>query len=249
MSSDKLTESIGRPVKGKPGRPQVLTAEARYRRILAAAEQTFTTEGYAAATVEGISRAAGMSKRTVYSIFADKEHLLVALVSESSAFPVLRDEPRSSAASPRDTFRFHLLAMMQFVLLPRQVLLTRLLISEAGRSPSLAEDFHERIMRKGQAYLAAGLARLKVFEPRLKIDDLELQSMALFSAALGDLHIRALLGKPLTLNGEQLLARIDFALGIVLPPGKLGGDSRPEDSTCQVGSAKLTPAPVNSHGQ
>jgi AcrR family transcriptional regulator len=212
MSSAVSTEITGGQVKPKPGRPQVLTADERYRCILAAAEQIFTNEGYGAATMEGISRTAGMSKRSVYRLFPDKEHLLVALVSDSGAFPATRDEPHPVPACPREAFRAQLLAMM-----PRQVHLTRLLISEAGRSPSLADVFHERVMRKGQVYLAAGLARLKESEPRLNIDDPESLSMTIFSAALGDLHIRALLGKPVAVNTELLLARIDVALRIILP--------------------------------
>lgn len=217
MSSAVSTEITGDQVKPKPGRPQVLTADERYRCILAAAERIFTSEGYGAATMEGISRTAGMSKRSVYRLFPDKEHLLVALVSDSGAFPATRDEPHPVPACPREAFRAQLLAMMHFMLMPRQVHLTRLLISEAGRSPSLADVFHERVMRKGQVYLAAGLARLKESEPRLNIDDPESLSMTIFSAALGDLHIRALLGKPVAVNSELLLARIDVALRIILP--------------------------------
>ncbi len=72
-------------------------------------------------------------------------------------------------------------------------------------------------MRKGQIYLAAGLARLRASEPRLNIDDPESLPMTIFSAALGDLQIRALLGKPVAVNNELLLARIEVALRIILP--------------------------------
>ncbi|WP_413730006.1 TetR/AcrR family transcriptional regulator [Sodalis sp. RH22] len=217
MSSTGLAKIPGGQVKAKLGRPQVCTAEERCRRILAAAERIFMTEGYGAATMEGISRAAGMSKRTVYGFFPDKEHMLVALFSDTIAFPLNHDKMCEAAACPREAFRTDLLAMMQYILLPRQILLARLLISEAGRSPSLAEDFHERIMRTSQAYLATGLVRLKASEPGLIIGDPEYLSMTIFSAAMGDLHFRALLGKTVVVSNELLLDRINSALRLILP--------------------------------
>ena len=49
--------------------------------ILSAASQLFLELGFERATVDRIAQAAGVSKLTVYSHFADKEGLFVALIA------------------------------------------------------------------------------------------------------------------------------------------------------------------------
>jgi TetR/AcrR family transcriptional repressor of mexJK operon len=200
-----------------PGRPPVLSEKERSKRILDAAEKVFTAEGYGAATMEEVARVAGMSKKTIYALFPDKEHLFAALMSDVDGFPGGEGRQAASPSDPIDDLRNHLLAMAEFVLSSRQVEITRLVISEARHSPKLADEFYARVMRKGQAHLTEGVARALKANRVKTVHDPEATAMALFGAALGGLHLAALFGKQKGVSHKQLLAHVDLAIALVLP--------------------------------
>jgi AcrR family transcriptional regulator len=54
----------------------------RRRRLVAAGMQAFGTDGYAATTIEGLCRAAGIAARNFYDHFASREALLAAVYDE-----------------------------------------------------------------------------------------------------------------------------------------------------------------------
>lgn len=200
----------------KLGRPPVLSEEERRKLILDAAERVFTTDGYGAATMEGIIRAAGMSKKTVYALFSDKEHLFAALIGDAGAFPGGKSKVGVKPSDTVGELRDHLLSLAEFVLSPHQVAMTRLVISEARHSPKLADEFYARVMAKGQIHLTEGVARV-LKAKGVEVDDIETTSMALFGAALGGLHLAALFGRQERFPRELLVAQIDLAIGLLLP--------------------------------
>jgi len=196
------------------GRPPVITEARRRTCILEAAEQVFTDIGYGATTMEIVARAAGMSKKTLYNMFPDKRALFTALINLSEPYP--EDALRHGAANSREELRARFLALAEIALSRRQVEMTRLVIAEAKHCPELAEVFHTRSMVKGRAYLAAALQSFSDANPDITIPDVEGSAITLFSAVLGDLHFRALLGEK-TVSRRKLVARIDKAMKLVLP--------------------------------
>jgi AcrR family transcriptional regulator len=61
------------------------TREEVRRRLLDAAGQVFARHGFAAASVDDVARAAGLTKGAVYSNFASKDELFFALLGEHIA--------------------------------------------------------------------------------------------------------------------------------------------------------------------
>jgi len=194
----------------------VLSKKERCKRILDAAEKVFTSEGYGAATMEEVAHVAGMSKKTIYGLFPDKEHLFAALMSDVDGFPGSAGK-QTRLADPIEDLRNHLLVMAEFVLSSRQVEITRLLISEARHSPKLIDEFYARVMKKGHAYLTEGVTRALHASGVAKVHDPQATAMALFGAALSGLHLAALFGKRRAVSREQLLANIDLAIALILP--------------------------------
>ncbi len=94
--------------------------------------------------------------------------------------------------------------------------MTRLVISEARHCPELAEEFHNKAMKKGRAYLVHALQTFADANPRIEIPDIESTAITLFSAILGDMHFRALLGEKVV-SKRKLEAHIDAAIDLVLP--------------------------------
>lgn len=64
---------------------RVEQTERTRKRLLEAATTVIASEGYEAASVDDIAAAAGLTKGAVYSRFASKEELLLALFEERSA--------------------------------------------------------------------------------------------------------------------------------------------------------------------
>ena len=68
------------PPRARAGRPTREQAEARHEELLEVALDHFLDKGYETATIEAIASAVGMTKRTVYGLYADKAALFHAAV-------------------------------------------------------------------------------------------------------------------------------------------------------------------------
>jgi len=201
------------PTAARPGRPPTLTQAERKRLILDAAEEVFTEIGYGPATMEEIARRAGMSKRTLYALYPDKRALFVDLIGDVDFSMV---EPPLGRAPNRAELRKHFLTLSEFAVGRRQVEMTRLVISEAKQCPELAEEYHDRVIRKAERNFAD---TLRAFGKR---DD---AAATLLGAILGELHLRMLLGVE-PLSRRQIGTLIDSAIDVTLPAaGKTANSS------------------------
>ncbi len=80
-ASQKHTGSDGAATCGRGrtrGRPPVMSAEDRVERILDALDAVFDRAGLEGTTMDAIAAEAGMSKRTLYGAFADRDELFGA---------------------------------------------------------------------------------------------------------------------------------------------------------------------------
>nr|WP_303048716.1 TetR/AcrR family transcriptional regulator [Pseudooceanicola sp. HF7] len=64
--------------RGKPGRPVVYSADERRRIILDVLDKRFGSGGVQMLTISAIARESGMSRRTLYELFEDRDGLLMA---------------------------------------------------------------------------------------------------------------------------------------------------------------------------
>ncbi len=125
--------------------------------IFRGAMQEFLAKGYAAASMDRVATAAGVSKATIYSHFGDKESLFKALVEQMA-------KQRMQS----------ILSHMDYELEPRQALrhlfkdaiadccnntefhdFKRVLVGESGRFPELAKTFVEHLCKPGIEALSA----------------------------------------------------------------------------------------------
>lgn len=200
--------------KSKPGRPPVYTEKERCQLLLKAAEGVFTTSGFGAATMEEIAKAAGMSKKTLYAKFPDKEHLFAAMVGGLGDSPWENDDS-SHRQDARTELRCRLQAMVRYIMSPRQVRLTRLLISEAERTPKLARDFHDRVISKARRYLSEAVERASDEGVGPKVEDVDQMTSTLLGAALARNHLGALFGRSPKPTRQQMEDQVDTALRLL----------------------------------
>jgi TetR/AcrR family transcriptional repressor of mexJK operon len=147
------------PPKGRPKDPEKRDA------IVRAARDLFLRDGVAAVSMDGIAKAAGVAKVTIYSHFADKTALLRAVILAETA-----DYEHSSAneqATDADELRRQLVefgtALVVVLSRPGVLALGRLIASEATRHPDLVAWFYETGPNETKRRLAAFLARSAAF--------------------------------------------------------------------------------------
>ncbi len=154
--------------KRKPDRsgrssPEPVGAPARWRRrkearpleILAAALAVFAEKGFAATRLEDIALRAGVSKGTIYLYFESKEAVFKALIRErlASRIGVLNETMRAHKGSSAELLAHMLRSFGAVISTSQDVVLPKIVISDAGNFPELAKMYREEIVSRGMALL------------------------------------------------------------------------------------------------
>jgi TetR/AcrR family transcriptional regulator, regulator of autoinduction and epiphytic fitness len=139
--------------------------------ILTGAMQEFMACGYAAASMDRIAVAAGVSKPTLYSYFQDKEGLFTALIQQMTQSDRILDEARFLQHPIRDSLKLMVIDFLD-KFSGEQPLLTllRLIIGESGRFPDLAQTFvrnFEKPTLEKMSYLFAHHPDINVSDPEI----------------------------------------------------------------------------------
>ncbi|MAC88270.1 TetR/AcrR family transcriptional regulator [Maricaulis sp.] len=145
--------------------------EARPEEILDAALSVFSEQGFAAARVEDIARAAGLSKGAIYLYFPSKEAMLNGLVERSAGHLAKTAEAMVASGAPRDAeagLRNLLRMLFTSMADPAISAAPRLVFAEAGRFPEIADFYRRQVLEIARgamrALLEAGVGA-NVFRP------------------------------------------------------------------------------------
>lgn len=198
------------------GRPPAMSLDERRRRIVAAAEKTFTSKGYVAASMDDVVQACGMSKKTVYGLFDTKQRLFnEVVVSSLENAPHLGLEGTEQGDDGEELLRDVLRAMAAFILSPQQFALTRLVLTESQSAPELGAIFYETVVDRGQDMLAEAIRRIGGPNPGGRRPD-EIADL-LISTIIGPRYLSALLGRTDIPTQADIHVRIDWLLDILVP--------------------------------
>ncbi|QSX74189.1 TetR/AcrR family transcriptional regulator [Lysobacter arenosi] len=143
--------------QASPRRPRRSSDELR-NQILEAASELFLRDGYANTSIDAVIEKVGGSKRAIYSHFGGKDDLFAAMVTNLSeaALQAIPDAGEDVGNDVRASLIRFARAVMQVLMDPRTVAVYRLVVSESGRMPGLANAF----LKNGSGRAASGLARL-----------------------------------------------------------------------------------------
>ncbi|WP_368498646.1 TetR/AcrR family transcriptional regulator [Herbiconiux sp. A18JL235] len=160
----------------KRGRPTAEERLLRHQRILDSAVAQFAARGLARSSLDEIAAGAGVTKRTLYADYGDKQAIFAAAVSRE------HDRLREAAAHP-----VTLLALCTEIVhvlhADTAVALHRAVLTEAAHAPQLAAEFYDAGPRHSIDLLSS-----------FAQDARPAQVRALYSLLLGDTHRRRLLG-------------------------------------------------------
>jgi TetR/AcrR family transcriptional regulator, mexJK operon transcriptional repressor len=136
-------------------------AKAKRRQILDAARTLFLEQGFEGTTMDAITAAARVSKRTLYRYYASKEDLLGDMVHQMSVGRAERSPmaiENLMIANRADLERV-LFGIASTIVASHQesdyLQLLRIIIAEGSRFPSLGDQFMDAVVRPGTAFLAS----------------------------------------------------------------------------------------------
>lgn len=135
-----MADASSRVPRGRHAPPREVREELQRQRLFAAAVHVFSEVGYADASAEAISRAAGMSKATFYQHFANKKACLLEIMDESArlALEELVKAARQAGDDPLERHRAGLHAFLHLVAGASEAGRTVLVVS-AGAGPEALE--------------------------------------------------------------------------------------------------------------
>lgn len=163
---------------------------AKAEAMLAAAGEVIAERGFGA-PVEAIAKRAGVSKQTLYNHYGGKAGLIRALIRrrvEEMTAPL--DE--ANGERPEAALAAFARGLMQTLLSPINIALTRVAIEGAADMPDIAHAMQEAGAMATRARLAAFL-RAESAAGRLCVDD-PAEAAEFFSGMVGARQIRGLLG-------------------------------------------------------
>jgi len=168
-----------KPAAPRRGRPAVLTREKRQAQIFAALEAVYRENGLDGASMDALACRAGMSKRTIYTLFPSRAALLRAYVEQYGG-GFIRPVPEAARSRPlAERLRLMLppeLGKGGFDL-PLEIL--RGFVSECPATSGVACGMLERTSDAYRALLAEELER-GCARGEVEIDDLPAAAALLF---------------------------------------------------------------------
>lgn len=122
-------------------------SETAREAVIHAADDLLVAKGYAGVTMEGIAKAAGVAKQTVYRWWSSKADVLMDVFLEDAAFQL---DP-SDLGSLEADLRHHVGATARFLTADDAGAVFRALIGQSQHDPQLADTFRARYLREQQA--------------------------------------------------------------------------------------------------
>jgi AcrR family transcriptional regulator len=183
-------------------------------RLISIAREAFFKDGYGATTMDKVAATYGGSKTTLYSRFPTKEALFRAIVQDQiqSWDTGANATPIEIGDSLEDSLRSYGDVWLRAGISSDYVNMSRLLFSESGRFPELAES-----ARSSSTLGAASIAKLiRHFAEKdgVACRDPEAAAQAFQQIIAGWIYSAILANSALTL--EEGRAWLDYALGIFI---------------------------------
>jgi AcrR family transcriptional regulator len=184
-----LLESLRR------GRPAAGQDPAKRKQIIEGARRVFIDMGFDAASMNDITREAGVSKGTIYVYFANKEELFEALIEEERCriFNDLYDALEREGGNFRDSLIRYGIALATKITSDTVTRAQRTVIGICERIPELGARFYERGPKSGHEKLMGFLERA-IAKGELAIDNIELAAYQLTDLCLSGYYRQRLFG-------------------------------------------------------
>lgn len=191
-----------------------MPVEERKKEIYQAVEQLLGERAYEKVTMSEIAAKAGMSKKTLYVHFADKDELMKSLVASSYVWPQQTVEDLSP--DPVVALRNKLYGIAEHVLCEHHLRLCRLAIGESIGATGIADMFYQMGIRPSRESMIEAVERIAPERWVVKQKPLLLVEM-IFGATVGYRLMDALLTGQLP-DPQQVRESIDDVIAALVVP-------------------------------
>jgi AcrR family transcriptional regulator len=197
VTQEQLTAGTLAAPAGPAGGRDGGRAAQKHQAITTAALRLFLQDGYTRVSMDAIAAEAGVSKRTVYDYYGDKESLFLSVVRDAytgmlTAFArIIQTSLAEVTDAERDLTAFAREAALTVANLPERGAMIRLIMTEAAHFPELRNQ-HLRPLSATQA-LADRLAAI-ASAGLLDIDDPQEAAAHLFALTFGRINTRSMFG-------------------------------------------------------
>ncbi|WP_442579746.1 TetR/AcrR family transcriptional regulator [Mesorhizobium sp. ASY16-5R] len=190
------------------GRPAAGHDPVKRKQIIDGARRIFINMGFDAASMNDITREAGVSKGTIYVYFANKEELFEALIEDerNTIFANLYDALEGDG-DVRETLIRYGIALARKITSPTVLKAQRTVISICERMPEIGVRFYERGPKRGHDKLAAYLTRA-VEKGLLSIPDIDLAAYQLGDLCMSRIFRQCLFGYRSTTPSEDEIGQV-----------------------------------------
>lgn len=193
----------------RAGRPTRAQAEARHGAMLDCALDLFLERGFAQTTVEAIAASVGMTKRTIYALYADKAALFIAAVRRAITRWTVSAESLTALETADLAATLTAVARMRIahVMTPEGLKLQRIINSESYRFPEIFTMSFDQGSRPVIAFLTDLLRRHGVLRP-------DMAAIAFMSLVVSGPVRIVVSGNPL--SQSEIDDRINFSVALFL---------------------------------
>ena len=135
--------------------------DARPGELAAAALDLFVERGFAATRLDDVARRAGVSKGTLYLYFDSKEDLFKAVIREGyvSRITEFAEKMKDYQGTSAELIRELVNSWWAQIGATKLAGITKLMMSEAGNFPDLANFYHDEVVVRGMGLFAAAIER------------------------------------------------------------------------------------------
>jgi AcrR family transcriptional regulator len=203
------------PARPGAGRPTARQAEQRHEQMLDSALAIFLDKGFEQTTMESIAASVGMTKRTVYARYADKQALFRATIHRAFERWTVPIDTLRAVETPdlRETLTAIGLLRMRSMISPGGLLLQRLINAESYRFPEILLAAYREGTEPAVAYLG-DLFRRFAARGQMRADKPSLLAQTFLSLVVGGSTRNVILG--LEVDEAETEARVRFSVGLFL---------------------------------
>jgi AcrR family transcriptional regulator len=206
--------------------PRQRRKEARPAELMAAALELFVEKGFTGTRLEDVAARAGVSKGTLYLYFDSKEALFKAVIQEGIV-PILEEGAGlidSFEGSTADLLRAMIGEWWQRIGNTHLAGVPKLMVSEAGNFPELANYYHDAVIVPGRDLMRRTLLR-GIASGEFRAIDIETAIDVIFAPVLMMVIWRYSLGACCGYTHDPhdyLKSHFDLTLGGILAPPRPG---------------------------
>jgi AcrR family transcriptional regulator len=198
------------------GRPQARCDEETRAIIFDAARHEFAANGYAATSMDGVARRAGISTKTLYRLIPNKAALFEAMITDRiDRFASVVRLRACDGSDVERALREALIVCGELILDPDVISLQRVILGDSEKFPEVAETFYHKAIRRTERTLASWL-QAQNERGLIKVDNAETAAGMLLGMLAFQPQRAVMFGHTPAPTREQLEQRAQIAAALFL---------------------------------